>query len=241
MTAAGIIDYRDPALEHRAWVSLLARSTSSPVTVAPVQRPAIPENVSAAEVGAAMAVVVTDTGFATSIWAATGFQSLLRGVLLARGNELVIADGVALLTCTDQSGKRFMQVPVTAVATSSRVFFGCEVCGRQSTLSRTEIRNRCAQRYSAASCVSCHALDLRNPPLAALIAPHPLSGIQPDPSTVSVGSGRHVAFHCRAPGCPCVLLRRPKLLARDGSLPVCEAHRARGNNFAGPLVQREGA
>jgi len=127
-----------------------------------------------------------------------------------------------------------MQVAVVRLAISYRVFIACHDCGRQVMAGRTEIRNRTAGRYGAVGCESCQALDVRNPALGELLAPDKDTGIQPHPSTVSIGSNKRHPFRCRVPGCRKILLRSPKLLARDGVLPVCEGHRRRGDNFNPP-------
>jgi hypothetical protein len=191
--------------------------------------PGLPNNLSDSRVEELLAAVKADPDFAASLWAKSRYLPILSSVLAASGNNCLVKAGRVTIECTSQSSSEVLRVCVTALTSSSRVLQSCEICGRQSFAVRTEIRNRV--RYPDTICESCQALDRRRPDLAALIARDPATGVKRHPSRISVGSNQCCHFYCRTEGCPSIVERKVKTLARDRELPTCEAHRRRGDNF----------
>ena len=224
-------NYRDQAQQEAALLAMIAREATFGMAPVETQGPALPTNVDAALVQRAVDAVKADRRYGGSIWSREEYLAVLPSILAAAANVLTWDKDVPVITCTNQSGVRKMQVAVVQLAISYRVYFACLRCGRQAMAARTEIRNRTGGRYESAECESLKALDVCFPALGKLLASDKRTGIRPHPSTVSVGSNRRFYFRCRVSGCMKVLLRRPKLLARDRVLPVCEDHRRRGDNF----------
>lgn len=226
------VNYQDRAQQEAALSAMIAQEHPPGIAPVEIQGPALPKNVDADLVQRAVDAVEADGRYGGSIWFRAGYRAVLPSILAAAANGLTWDGDVPVITCTNQSGTREMQVAVVQLAISHRLFFACLQCGRQAMAARTEIRNRAGGRYKAAECESMKGLDVCFPALGKLLAPDKTTGIRPHPSTVSVGSKRQYGFRCRVPGCEKVLLRRPKQLARDKLLPVCEAHRQRGANFS---------
>ena len=144
-----------------------------PPGMAPVeiQGPALPTNVDADLVQRAVDAVEADRRYGGSIWSREEYRAVLPSILAAAANGLTWDGDVPVITCTNQSGTREMQVAVVQLATSYRVFFACLRCGRQAMAARTEIRNRTGGRYETAECESLKGLDVCFPALGKLLAP----------------------------------------------------------------------
>lgn len=225
------VNYRDQAQEEAALSAMIAQEHPPGMAPVEIQGPSLPTNVDADLVQRAVDAVEADPRYGASIWTRDDYRAILPSILAATANNVTWDGDVPVITCTNQSGAREMQVAVVQLATSYRVFFACLRCGRQAMAARTEVRNRTGGRYKSAECESLKGLDVCFPALGKLLAPDKTTGIRPHPSTVSVGSNRQYLFWCRVPGCKKALLRRPKRLAHDKLLPVCETHRQRGANF----------
>ena len=225
------VNYQDHVQQEAALSTALAGEQSPGTALVTVEAPALPSNIDEVLFQKALNALKADPKYGGSIWSQEDYWTILPSILRAAANNLVWLGDVPAITCTNQSADREMQVAVVQLAISYRVFFACHDCGRQAMTGRTEIRNRTHGRYGSADCESCQGLDVRNPQLGGLLAPDKATGFRPHPSTVSIGSNRRFHFRCRVPGCMKILLRSPKLLARDQVLPVCEGHRRRGDNF----------
>jgi len=224
-----VVNYSDPGLQQAAMTGMAALRVvagGSPVTV---DEPPMSANRSQDEVDELVKLVKADPDYASSIWVNAPYAPLLPRVLAASANRAGrLGDGV-LVECSPQVGDEVMTVYVTALRCSSRVFFGCPKCERQSFGVRTEIRNRL--RHADTKCESCQALDRVRPDLAAMIAPDPGTGFKRHPSRITAGSNGRCHFRCRTDHCPNVVRRGIKSLVRDGTLPCCEFCRVRGSNF----------
>jgi hypothetical protein len=225
------ISYGDPKLQEAALRRLVKVRALRMAPTVETDEPGLPPNLSDSRVDELLVAVTADADFAGSTWANGQYFTLLRSVLAASGNNCVYTAGRVTIECMGQTSTEVIRVFVTALTTASRVFQSCVRCGRQSYAVRTEIRNRL--RYPNTPCESCQALDVLRPDLAALVARDPATGFKRHPSRISVGSNQCCHFHCRTEGCPTIVERKVKTLARDGVLPTCEAHRRRGANFGG--------
>lgn len=225
-----VIRYDDPALQEAALQAFVAARATASSLPDLVEEPALPANLNGSVLDEYVALVKADPRYAESIWSDPRYASLLPAVLTATANHCTRLGERVVIDCRRQVGDAVVTVSVVNLRTSDRVYVACAACGRQAFKLATEVRNRL--RYARTPCQSCHALDRHRPDLAALLAPHPVTGVKRHGSRVTVGSNNAMPFRCRVAGCPRIVLRQVKTLVRDGELPVCEVHRRRGRNFA---------